>query len=68
MDKFWELLGESIIAQSAIAYTLVATSCYVFAVDREVPVLLGSMTMLVLGFYFGQKTQQILSRRMNEGK
>ena len=68
MDKFWELLGESVIAQSAISYTLVATTCYMFAAGRDVPVLLGGMTMLVLGFYFGQKTQQALNRRMSKEK
>jgi len=61
MQKFWELLQESVIVQAIITLALVATACYMVATGQDVPELLSTALMLVLGFYFGSKTQQAIS-------
>jgi len=66
VDKFWQLLQESVIVQALITLALVATTCYLVATGREVPESLSTSLMLVLGFYFGSKTQQVISARKKE--
>ena len=63
MNKFWELLKESVIIQSVIALVLVSTICIIFLKSGEVPKELMSLVYLVVGFYFGAKTQYSLSRK-----
>ena len=58
MDKFLDLLRESVIVQAAITLCLVVTVCYLTATGQEIPELLSTALMLVLGFYFGSKVQQ----------
>lgn len=62
MDKFVELLRESVLVQGIITLVLVGVACYLLIVGRPVPELLASMLMLVLGFYFGTKSQQTIER------
>jgi len=61
VDKFWQLLQESVIVQALITLTLVATVCYMVATGQDIPELLSTALMLVLGFYFGSKTQQAIT-------
>lgn len=63
MSKFWKLFQESVIVQACITLMLVATACYLIATGKEVPELLSTALMLVLGFYFGSKVQQVVNRR-----
>jgi len=62
MAKFWELFQESVIVQAAITLALVLTVCYLVATGQEVPELLSTALMLVLGFYFGSKAQQQITK------
>jgi len=62
MDKFWDLLRESVIVQSTVTLILVITLCVMFATGRPVPDLLAGITLLVFGFWFGSKTQLFLDR------
>lgn len=62
MDKFWDLVRESVIMQSIVTLTLVITLCVMFATERPVPDLLAQTTLLVIGFWFGSKTQLALNR------
>jgi len=62
MQKFWELLQESVIVQAIITLALVITVCYMVASGQEVPELLSTALMLVLGFYFGSKTQRVIAK------
>jgi hypothetical protein len=57
MEKFWELFQESVIVQSLVTLTLVITICAMFLMSKPIPELLGSITLLVLGFWFGAKSQ-----------
>lgn len=66
MDRFWKLFEESVIVQALITLALVTVVCYLFATGRPIPELLSSALMLVLGFYFGSKTQQTIDKRMRE--
>lgn len=62
MDKFWQLLQESVIVQSLVTLALVITLCVMFATGQPVPDLLAQITLLVVGYWFGSKTQMILNR------
>ena len=62
MDKFWELFRESVIVQACLALVMLITICYMYAMGREVPDSLMNAFMVVLGFYFGQKVQQAISK------
>ena len=62
MDKFWELFRESVIVQACLALVMLITICYMYAIGREVPDPLMNAFMVVLGFYFGQKVQQAISK------
>jgi len=62
MDKFWDLLRESVIVQSTVTLALVITLCVMFSTGRPVPDLLAQITLLVIGFWFGSKTQLSLNR------
>lgn len=62
MERFWTLLQESVIVQAVITLALVATTCYLVATSQAVPDLLRDALMIVLGFYFGSKSQQLINR------
>ena len=55
VDKFWELLQESVITQSLVTLMLLGAVVYIEVTGRSVPNDLWSATMVVLGFWFGQK-------------
>jgi hypothetical protein len=61
MDKFWELMRESVIVQGLITLTFVLTVCYLWVVGRTIPGELLSVLGLVLGYYFGAKSQLALA-------
>lgn len=63
MAKFWQLFEESLIVQALITLALVLTVCYLFATGQEIPDLLSTALMLVLGFYFGSKVQYKIDQR-----
>ena len=62
MDKFWELLKESVLVQGIITLVLLSVISYLTIAGKPVPELLGSALMLVLGFYFGTKSQSAIDR------
>lgn len=61
MSKFWELLEESVLIQGLVTLGVVYTTMYMMATGQEMPDLLTAIVTLVLGFYFGQKSQQALT-------
>ena len=62
MDKFWELFKDSYIVQAVIALVLVVTIVYLYVTHQDVPEALINFVALILGFYFGSKSQQTLKR------
>lgn len=62
MTKFWELVKSSVIVQGTVTLVLVGTTCYLYASGQDVPESLLSLDGLVIGFFFGSKSQQIAAR------
>lgn len=60
---FWKLFAESVIVQAVVTLLLIATICYMFIVGKEVPDSLVQITMLVVGFWFGSKAQQVINSK-----
>lgn len=64
-DRVLDMFAQSIIIQSLITMALVFTLCgmWIYGVlngvslDTAIPPTLIQITMLILGFWFGQKTQ-----------
>lgn len=55
MEKFWELLKQSIIVQSTLTLLLASTICALFLMGKDVPDVLLSAFFVVLGYYFRHK-------------
>lgn len=62
MSKFWELFRSSVVLQFSLAILISATICALYLMGREVPMELTSAWMLILGYVFGSKVQQIIDR------
>ena len=58
MEKFWELLEESVLVQSIIALGCIIVILILYASQQAVPPTLVDIVMLILGFYFGSKSTQ----------
>jgi len=67
MAKFWEMFEKNMIVQGMITGVVVLTVCYLMATGQEVPALLQSSLMLVLGFYFGSKVQYMINSVRKSG-
>jgi len=55
MDKFWELLEESVILQGIITLVVVGTYAYLLITVQPVPETLTNLLGLIMGFFFGGK-------------
>ena len=62
MDKFWDLLKESVIGQLTIVVMVIGLIGYLLITGQEVPDQLWQAFMLILGFFFGSKLQQAVRR------
>jgi len=62
MAKFWELLRESVILQAIIALVLTGVICYLYVIGQDVPESLVQALFVILGFYFGSKSAELLRR------
>ena len=60
VDKFWDLLEKSVIVQGLIVVMVFGLIGYLLVTKQEVPEQLWWALSLVLGFFFGSKTQQLL--------
>jgi len=64
--KFLELLERSVIVQGLVTVGFVGTAMVLYVRGDEVPQALQSVIVLVLGFWFGTKTQYSIDQnRMN---
>lgn len=71
MDRFWELMEQSVIFQGIITLAFVVTACVMMVNGQTVPDLLQAGLMLILGWYFGAKTQQVANataRKVRDGR
>jgi hypothetical protein len=60
MITFWDLLAESVIIQGILALLTVGAIIGLLFLGREVPKELWALAGIVIGFYFGAKTQQAI--------
>lgn len=63
MEKFLDLVRESVIVQGLITLSLVITVCYMWASGKTIPPDLLGLLTLVIGFYFGSKVQSVINKR-----
>ncbi len=63
MDKFWELMEESVIVQASLSLGLGGAVIYLAVTGQPVPDLLSAMFGTVMGFWFGTKTQQLVHKK-----
>jgi len=60
---FWKLLAESVLIQGALALIFAGTISYMYIIGKDVPDSLVQLLMLIIGFYFGARTQLAATRR-----
>jgi len=58
MDKFLDLLAESVIVSGIIALACIGAVVYLAVVGQPIPDVLVNICMIVVGFFFGGKVQQ----------
>lgn len=62
MTRFWDLLEDSVIVQAFVTASLIATVCVLYATHAQVPDGLQQLTVMVVGFWLGSKSQQQIVR------
>lgn len=62
MSKFWSLLRQSVIVQALLATGCMTTVIYLAVLGRDIPEVLVNSLMLILGFYFGSKSQMMATQ------
>jgi hypothetical protein len=55
MDKFWQLLEESVIVQGVMTLMVWGAIIYLVVAVKPVPDILSAGGMGILGFWFGSK-------------
>lgn len=62
MSTFWTMLKESVIVQALLTLILWGVIAYRFAIGEVVQPELLNAGMIVLGFYFGAKIQNLVNQ------
>lgn len=57
MNNFWKLLQESTITTTVITLAVIGAFLYMVVIQAEIPMLLETATGIVLGYFFGSKTE-----------
>ena len=63
MDWLKQAFLESTLVQALIALIMLGVICYLYITQAPVPEPLVNFFALILGYYFGSKTQQTIQRR-----
>jgi len=58
MQNFWVLLEKSVIVSGLIAVGVVGAIIYLACTAQPIPDLLGNSALIIIGFFFGAKTQR----------
>jgi len=61
MDTLFELFKSSAVVQGAIALVVIGAVAYQVVTGQPANETLSAMATLILGYYFGTKTQQAIS-------
>jgi len=64
MNEFWTLFKESVILQAIITLVILTTVCAMYVTRQTVPENLWSALMLILGFYFGSKVENVKASKL----
>lgn len=56
MNRFVDLLEKSVIVSSYVAAVTVTATVYLAATGKPVPELLSSVTLIIIGYFFGAGT------------
>lgn len=64
MTTFWSLLRESVLVQGVITFALIGAVIYLSVTGQEVSDLIASLTLLVVGFYFGSKVENATTKEV----
>jgi len=62
---FVELLRESVLIQAAVTLIMVIGMVYMYAIGRDIPADYLSLLSLIIGFWFGSKTQAKIQKYLN---
>jgi len=62
MTTFWELLKQSVIVQALITLILTGVIAYMYIAQIAIPNELFTIYGIVVGYYFGSKTQQYINK------
>ena len=62
MDKFLDLFKESYIIQGTVTLIFCATIVFLVVTGKMVPDYLINFVAVILGFYFGSKTQARINK------
>ena len=57
MTEMWRLLRESVLVQSTVTLILVCAVVFCVLSNRAVPDELWNLLLLIIGFWFGSKSQ-----------
>lgn len=57
MQKFWQLLEQSVIVQAIVTLALVSAVVFLTVTGQAVPDALLNLALIALGYYFGSKAQ-----------
>jgi len=60
MGRFWDMFERSIIIQGIVTLGFVGVALYIWVTGRELPTELLHGVWLLLGFWFGTKTQHAI--------
>jgi hypothetical protein len=61
-----ELLRESVLIQALITFVFVAAASWIAATGGSVPDWMIQALMLILGFYFGSKTERAIQTALRQ--
>lgn len=62
LSRFLDLLERSVIVQGIVTTLVIGTMCYLFVIGRPIPEVLVTFASLILGYWFGTKSQNALNR------
>jgi len=63
MDRFWDLVRESVILQGIVTLLLLSVACWLWTTGQEVPAQLSYLLEIVVGFWLGSKVQNVVMRK-----
>lgn len=67
MNKFFDLLQESVIMQATLTVLIWGAIIYLIVTHQEVPEILASAGLVIFGYFFGQKQSSSVIKALKGG-